>query len=50
MQERMDGIESKCRNRPAEESLAIFKEMQEGTERGLTHCLRFKIDMKVRGG
>jgi hypothetical protein len=42
----MHGIESKCRNRPVEESLAIFKEMQEGTERGLTHCMRFKMNMQ----
>ena len=42
----MHGIESKHRNRPIEESLAVFKEMQEGTERGLTNCMRFKINMQ----
>jgi hypothetical protein len=42
----MHGVESKCRNRSPEETLAIFKEMQEGTERGLTNCIRFKLDMQ----
>lgn len=46
VQERMHGIDSKCRNRSPEETLAIFKEMQEGTERGLANCLRFKLDMQ----
>lgn len=42
----MHGVESKCRTRSPEETLTIFKEMQEGTERGLTNCLRFKLDMQ----
>jgi hypothetical protein len=46
LQERMHGIDSKCRNRSPEETLAIFKEMQQGTERGLANCLRFKLDMQ----
>jgi glutamyl/glutaminyl-tRNA synthetase len=39
-------VESKCRNRSPEETLAIFKEMQEATERGLANCIRFKLDMQ----
>jgi glutamyl/glutaminyl-tRNA synthetase len=46
LQERMHGIDSKCRSRSPEETLTIFKEMQQGTERGLTNCLRFKLDMQ----
>jgi glutamyl/glutaminyl-tRNA synthetase len=46
LQERMHGIDSKCRSRSPEETLGIFKEMQQGTERGLTNCLRFKLDMQ----
>eukprot|EP00775_Hariotina_reticulata_P007441 gene7441-7651_t len=44
-EERMHGIESKHRNRPVQQSLDIFKEMQEGSEVGLANCLRFKLDM-----
>lgn len=46
MQERMDGIESKRRNRPVEESLAVWKEMVGGSEEGRKHCMRFKINMQ----
>lgn len=46
MQERLEGIESKRRNRPVEESLAVWKEMVEGTMQGKQSCMRFKIDMK----
>ena len=45
-EERMDGIESVRRNRSVEETLAIFKEMQNGTEEGLKNCLRIKLDMQ----
>ncbi len=41
----MEGIESKHRNRPAEESLAVWKEMVAGTPAGLANCMRFKISM-----
>ncbi|BDA45805.1 Glutamate-tRNA ligase, cytoplasmic [Coccomyxa sp. Obi] len=44
--ERLEGIESKRRNRPVEESLAVWKEMVEGTPEGKKSCMRFKIDMK----
>jgi glutamyl-tRNA synthetase len=41
----MEGIESKHRNRPVEESLAVWKEMVAGTPAGLANCMRFKISM-----
>ena len=41
----MDGIESKHRYRPVEESLAIWTEMVVGSATGLTNCMRFKINM-----
>ncbi|RIB24632.1 tRNA synthetases class I, catalytic domain-containing protein [Gigaspora rosea] len=44
--ERMDGIESKNRNLSVEENLRRFQEMYEGTEFGLSCCMRAKIDMK----
>ena len=45
-EERMEGIESVRRNRPAEETLKIFGEMKNGSEEGLKHCIRVKMDMK----
>ncbi|KAI4349847.1 hypothetical protein L6164_010396 [Bauhinia variegata] len=44
--ERMDGIESRCRNNTVEESLKLWKEMIAGTERGLQCCIRGKLDMQ----
>lgn len=44
-QERMNGIESKHRDRSAAESAALFEEMIKGSKQGLKHCLRFKLDM-----
>ncbi|KAI8822661.1 tRNA synthetases class I, catalytic domain-containing protein [Fimicolochytrium jonesii] len=44
--ERMEGIESKCRNQSVEENLRRFDEMKNGTEFGLTCVLRAKIDYK----
>lgn len=44
--ERMDGIESKCRNYSVEENLKLWKEMIVGSERGLQCCLRGKLDMQ----
>ncbi|KAI9090509.1 tRNA synthetases class I, catalytic domain-containing protein [Phlyctochytrium arcticum] len=46
--ERMVGTESKCRNTTVEENLRLFEEMKQGTEHGLTCCLRAKIDMKAK--
>lgn len=46
-EERMHGVESKHRNRPVAESLAIFQQMVDGTEEGLRHCIRYKMDMQV---
>lgn len=45
LQERGEGIESKCRQRPVEENLAIWKEMVAGSPVGLTNCMRFKISV-----
>ncbi|GAB4821570.1 hypothetical protein N2152v2_008616 [Parachlorella kessleri] len=44
-EERMEGIESACRNRSVEENLRIFQEMHAGTEEGLRNCMRIKLDM-----
>jgi glutamyl-tRNA synthetase len=44
--ERMDGIESKCRNQSVEENLKLWKEMIAGSERGLQCCVRGKLDMQ----
>ncbi|KAJ7977786.1 Glutamate--tRNA ligase [Quillaja saponaria] len=44
--ERMDGIESKCRNNSVEENLKLWKEMIAGSERGLQCCIRGKLDMQ----
>ncbi|XP_052194465.1 glutamate--tRNA ligase, cytoplasmic [Diospyros lotus] len=44
--ERMDGIESKCRNNGPEENMKLWKEMIAGTERGLQCCVRGKLDMQ----
>ncbi|KAH0856242.1 hypothetical protein HID58_084503 [Brassica napus] len=44
--ERMDGIDSKCRNHSVEENLKLWKEMIEGSERGLQCCVRGKLDMQ----
>ena len=44
-EERMDGIESARRGRPADESLAVWKEMVAGTAVGKANCLRFRMDM-----
>ncbi|KAJ3321097.1 hypothetical protein HDU76_000149 [Blyttiomyces sp. JEL0837] len=48
--ERMECIESKCRNLPVEENLRRFAEMTKGSEEGLKMCLRAKIDMKEKNG
>nr|XP_043609461.1 glutamate--tRNA ligase, cytoplasmic [Erigeron canadensis] len=44
--ERMDGIESKCRNNCVDENIKLWKEMIAGSERGLQCCLRGKLDMQ----
>jgi glutamyl-tRNA synthetase len=44
--ERMEGIESRCRNNRVEENIKLWKEMIAGSERGLQCCLRGKLDMK----
>ncbi|XP_050382492.1 glutamate--tRNA ligase, cytoplasmic [Argentina anserina] len=44
--ERMDGIESKCRNHSKEENLKLWEQMIAGSERGLQCCIRGKLDMQ----
>jgi glutamyl-tRNA synthetase len=44
--ERMDGIESTCRNNTVEQNLAMWNEMLRGTERGKQCCVRGKLNMK----
>ena len=41
--DRKNRLASKRRDRPAEESLAMFREMKEGTELGKKHCIRARI-------
>eukprot|EP00803_Ostreobium_quekettii_P001629 evm.model.scf_402.2 EVM.evm.TU.scf_402.2 scf_402:7076-15125(+) len=45
-QERMDGIESKCRKQDIKETLRLWSEMKAGSELGKQHCLRFRMDMQ----
>ncbi|PWA82702.1 Aminoacyl-tRNA synthetase, class I, conserved site-containing protein [Artemisia annua] len=44
--ERMDGIDSKCRNNTVAENIDLWKEMEAGSQRGLLCCLRGKLDMQ----
>nr|GEW58310.1 glutamate--tRNA ligase cytoplasmic [Tanacetum cinerariifolium] len=43
--QRMDGIDSKCRNNTVDEN-RLWEEMKNGSERGRMCCLRGKLDMK----
>jgi glutamyl-tRNA synthetase len=43
--ERGRGIASKRRERTVEENLGIFEQMKNGTEEGLTNCIRAKISV-----
>ncbi len=40
----MEGTASAWRGRSIEENLAAWREMQTGSEEGLRHCLRLKMD------
>ncbi|KAK2966190.1 hypothetical protein RJ640_008756 [Escallonia rubra] len=44
--ERMDGIESRCRNNSPQENMKLWKEMIAGSERGVMCCVRGKLDMQ----
>ncbi|KAI8802042.1 tRNA synthetases class I, catalytic domain-containing protein [Cladochytrium replicatum] len=48
--ERMKGIESKCRNLSVEENLKRFESMKQGTPEGQKSALRAKIDMSSPNG
>ena len=41
--DRKNRLPSKRRDRPFEESLAVFKEMKDGTDLGRKHCIRARI-------
>ncbi|KAI5456729.1 tRNA synthetases class I, catalytic domain-containing protein [Mariannaea sp. PMI_226] len=49
-EDRMKRLASKRRDRPAEESLAMFHEMKAGTELGRKHCIRARIDYSSSNG
>lgn len=46
-EERLAGIESKCRGRTVDENLAAWREMVAGSEVGRATAMRFKMDMKA---
>lgn len=48
--EKRQGLPSKRRDRPAEESLAMFKEMYAGTPLGKKHCIRARIKFDSLNG
>lgn len=48
--DRKNRLPSARRDRPAEESLAMFKEMKEGTELGKKHCIRARIAYESSNG
>lgn len=48
--DRMNRLPSARRDRPAEESLAMFKEMKEGTDLGRKHCIRARIAFDSSNG
>lgn len=43
-EERMVGTASKCRDQSVEENLKLFDDMKQGSESGVTYCLRAKMD------
>ncbi|KAI3399301.1 hypothetical protein diail_7256 [Diaporthe ilicicola] len=48
--EKSQGLPSKRRDRPCEESLAIFEEMRAGTPLGMKHCIRAQIKFDSLNG
>lgn len=48
--ERREKVESRCRSRPVDENLAIWREMVAGSEVGKKNCIRFKMDMQAANG
>lgn len=48
--DRRNRLPSACRDRPAEESLAIFDEMRRGTDWGKKHCIRARIQYDNSNG
>lgn len=48
--DRRNRLPSRCRDRPASESLAIFAEMRAGTSLGKKHCIRARITYDSSNG
>ena len=48
--ERMQKIESKCRNQSVDENMRLWKEMKKGSKEGVACAARFKIDMSSNNG
>ncbi|KAH7145581.1 tRNA synthetases class I, catalytic domain-containing protein [Dactylonectria estremocensis] len=48
--DRKNRLPSKRRDRPAEESLAMFREMKAGTDLGRKHCIRARIAFDSNNG
>ncbi|KAK6713045.1 hypothetical protein SNK05_007499 [Fusarium graminearum] len=48
--DRKNRLASKRRDRPAEESLAMFREMKAGTDLGRKHCIRARIAFDSSNG
>lgn len=49
-EDRLNRLPSKRRDRPPAESLAIFKEMKDGTDFGKKHCIRARIAFDSANG
>jgi glutamyl-tRNA synthetase len=49
-EDRLNRLPSKRRDRPLAESLAIFKEMKDGTDFGKKHCIRARIAFNSANG
>ena len=47
---RFDRVDSPCRANSLEENLRLWKELRNGTEEGLTACLRAKMNMQDNNG
>ena len=48
--ERMQKIESKCRNQSVDENVRLWNEMKKGSKEGVACAARFKIDMSSNNG
>lgn len=46
-EERMAGVESRCRVNTVEENMRAWAEMKAGSEKGTKYCIRIKMDMSA---